>query len=68
MANIETLDRENAELLLLQREACGKFNGILKENTQQLARIVELDNKLQQGKSQEIDKAPGSPQEVAKVE
>jgi hypothetical protein len=62
MAKIETLDRENAELLLSQREACGKFNGILKENAQQSARIAELEDKLRQGKSQQTYEASVSPQ------
>jgi hypothetical protein len=48
MAKVETLDRENAELLMLQQEACGKFNGIFKESAQQLAIIAELEDKLQQ--------------------
>jgi hypothetical protein len=38
------------------------------ENAQQSAIIKELEDKLQQGKSQQTDKALGSPQEVAEVE
>jgi hypothetical protein len=61
MDKVQTLDRENAELLQSQQEVYGKFDALLQENARHATRIRELEEQLQQNQGQQ------SPQAISKV-